>query len=244
MACAGALSVRHVEIIRMLMDSGLELVIFDLDGTLVEFHHEYLFSETHRILQKMGRAAVPSERLRNSFAVFDYFSFVGAKSERDSFVEEFWSLFNWEGFPTVSPFPHAISTLEDLVTLGLRVAIVTARFMPREKLLHDLAPTGFPDVISHLITRPGDHIHWTDKRGTIREMCRALNVAPEHALMVGDVPTDITSAYDVGLSGGVAVLSGGINREILALAEPLAIIDDISQLLPLVNVGTLKITPS
>ncbi len=88
--------------------SNLDLIIFDLDGTLVEFHHDYLFSETQRILQKMGRDEIALSRLRETFSLFDYFSFAGPKSERDHFVEEFWGMFNWDGFPQVTPFCHAL----------------------------------------------------------------------------------------------------------------------------------------
>lgn len=206
-----------------------DLVIFDLDGTLVEFHHDYLFSETHRILERMGHPPVNSAKLHETFASFDYFAFLGG-IHRDEFVQRFWELFDWNNFPPTKPFPYALEAMVRLRSLGIPVAIVTARYMPAQQLLSDLAHTGFPDVITHLITRPGDHVHWTDKRRSILEMCLTVGVDPARTVMVGDIPTDITSAHDVGVGTAVSVLSGGINREILELAHPHYIIEGVGEL--------------
>lgn len=52
-----------------------DLVLFDLDGTLIEFHHQYLFEQTHRILEQLGHPPVQQTILNDCFSDFDYFRF-------------------------------------------------------------------------------------------------------------------------------------------------------------------------
>ena len=91
-------------------------------------------------------------------------------------------------------------------------------------------PTGFLNHFSYIKPRPGDHIHWTDKRQSIIEVCEKLGVPPKRAVMVGDIPPDITSAKDVGVEKTVAVLSGGIRSHILEQAAPSHIVSGVEAL--------------
>ena len=49
-----------------------ELFIFDLDGTLVEFHHEYLFNQAHAIIEKLSHPPIAPDVLENFFSAFDF----------------------------------------------------------------------------------------------------------------------------------------------------------------------------
>lgn len=207
-----------------------EVVLFDLDGTLVEFHHEFLFSETARILDHLEHAPVPREKLFECFRRFDFFSFV-PDLVREQFVEGFWRHFDWGSFPAARPFAGVNQLLSMLVQEGVRTAIVTARMVAEEQLRVDLEHTGFLEFLDGVHTRPGEHVHWTDKKETILRACRSLAVDPAKVWMVGDIPPDITCAREVGLGGAVAVESGGISREILEQSLPDAVLPDVTHLI-------------
>ncbi len=207
-----------------------ELIIFDLDGTLIEFHHEYLFSQTREVLEKLNHPIVPLDILSKFFSTFDYFGFVD-RGNRDPFINSFWENFNWNGFPPPKPLVGVLDTLKTFHKEGVKLAITTSRFMPLDVLEKELEPTGIIEVMHYVTARSGDHIHWTDKTGLITEACSALGVSPKETMMVGDIPTDIKSAKDVGVKTSIAVTSGGIHHEILAKEEPTAILPDVSHLL-------------
>ena len=201
------------------MEKRFECVLFDLDGTLIEFHHEYLFSQAELIIPDLAHDPVERSILEHHFAEFDFFGFV-TEDKRNAFIESFWERFDWGGFPDPSLLPGITEMIQALHGNEMRTAIVTSRFTPVETLTEVLTPTGLIDFMHHVRTRPGDHIHWTDKRQMILDACAELGISPEKAVMVGDIPTDIESARDVGIGKTVAVLSGGVRRPVLERAKP------------------------
>ncbi len=206
-----------------------KLVIFDLDGTLIEFHHNYLFSQAEEIVSKLGHEVVPRSILEECFSEFDFFRFV-IEERRTHFIETFWSMFDWENFPKPKLINGAYETVERITQRGVLASIATSRFVSVDLLREDLLPTGLLPLISHVASRNSDHIHWTDKRGLIRGVCEHHGVRPEEAVMVGDIPTDITSAKDCGIGLSVAVCSGGVRQEVLAKSNPDVILPDVSAL--------------
>lgn len=206
-----------------------KLVIFDLDGTLIDFHHDYLYTETVRIISELDHPPVSREELAHHFSLFDYFRFV-LHDDRETFAVNFWEKFDFHNFPKPTPLPGAVEALKELSGSGVELAIVTARISAPEELRGQLADTGIVEHISHIITRPGKHIHWTDKTGTILEMCQKMTASPAETVMVGDVPTDVTSAAKVGVGTTVAVKSGGIKEEVLREAKPDFLLPDVTHL--------------
>ncbi len=209
-----------------------ELVIFDLDGTLIEFHYDFLFHETDRVLVELGLGPVDRSVLAASFAAFDYFRFL-PEDAREWFAAEFWARFDWERFPKPQPLPGARDLLTRLAGLDIKTAIVTSRHTPPEILREELNHTGLMDSVLHLICRTDESVHWSDKRSNLLAMCDYADCPPKRSVMVGDIPADIESARDAGLGLSVAVLSGGIDRQVLEASRPDFILPDVSKLLEL-----------
>jgi phosphoglycolate phosphatase-like HAD superfamily hydrolase len=206
-----------------------ELVIFDLDGTLIEFHHDYLYDETDRIILSLGYDPVPRSVLCSSFEAFDYFRFV-LPGEREVFSERFWQMFDWGKFPQPKPLASSHQTLASLREKGVKVAVATARAMSVAEVRKILRDTGLLEHVSYVATRETEETHWMDKTGLISEVCRELEVLPAKSVMVGDNPTDIASASAVGVGLTVAVLSGGIRRDVLERSNPDFILPDVGAL--------------
>ena len=206
-----------------------ELFIFDLDGTLIEFHRDYLIQQALSISPKLGYPSVTEPILIEAFENFDFFRYV-EKSIRDKFTEDFWQEFDWNNFPTPVPFSETKSVLQQIKDSGKIIAIATSRLSTREELVCLLEHTSILENITHVNTRTSEEIHWTDKRQLILEICKQVNIPPKNATMVGDIPTDITSAKDVGIGQTVAVKSGGLLESVLQKAEPDFLLDGIHQI--------------
>jgi phosphoglycolate phosphatase-like HAD superfamily hydrolase len=206
-----------------------KLVIFDLDGTLVEFPRDYLIQEVQRIIPIIGMEPVEYSALAEAFADFDFFRFF-QEQHRESYIEAYWKEFDWSSYPKSHPFPFSTDVLAQLSELGIDSSLATARATTQDELQKDLVHTGLLEHLSELAFRDCRTLDWMDKLPQISSLLEQHNVLPEEAIMVGDIPADITSAQNAGLGGSVAVLSGGIRREVLELSQPTAIISDVSEL--------------
>lgn len=211
------------------MSSPIRLVVFDLDGTLVHFHHDYLFDETARVLPLLEHPPVDRAELFEHFTAFDYFGFV-ATDDRERFIESFWSFFDWNSFPRAVPFASTLTVLKTLRDSGFELAIATARLMPALTLRQELANCGLLEHIPHVISREDETVDWRDKTGHLRRLCANIGIEPHEAAMIGDIPPDVLSAKAVGFGLTIAVTTGGIRREVLETAEPDYIIDDLAVL--------------
>lgn len=210
--------------------SGMQLAIFDLDGTLVPFHRGYLFEQTASILKSLKRPPVHQSMLEECFAAFDYFRFV-IEHERESFMRQFWELFDHASYPAPQPFPGVVEMMQELRANGVRTALVTARASSRAEVQSALECAGLGALFDSVRSREDQSLHWQNKQPMIELTCRELGVDPQQALMVGDIPSDVTSARAAGLGSAVAVTSGGIRRDVLELSRPDLILDKVTELI-------------
>ena len=65
-----------------------ELILFDLDGTLIEFHHDFLFSQAQKLSKQFLNLEVSWDELEETFSDFDFFRFV-EEEKRNGFMDEF-----------------------------------------------------------------------------------------------------------------------------------------------------------
>lgn len=206
------------------------LVIFDLDGTLVEFPHDFLFQQAFNVIQRFGYECVSEEVLSDSFKAFDFFRFI-PEARREEFAERFWGNFDWANYPKAKAIDGAHAVLAELKSRGVETAIATARITPLEELSRELEDIGLLENISYIATRLSAEVPWTDKTQHIGEICRCLSVEPKDAVMVGDIPSDILTAREAGAGMTVAVMSGGIRRDVLEQAGPDLVISNVSDLI-------------
>jgi len=208
----------------------IKLVIFDLDGTLVKFPKEFLFQQAEEVVKTLELPSVERELMEEAFADFDFFRWIPS-GIRETFMDTYWNLFNWEHYPKPIVFDGVLETLKALKDNGIDQGVVTSRHFPREQIEADLKEVGILDYFSYVIPRGGDDERWHDKTYQIRQACERSGVEPKHVALVGDIPPDVSCARVLGLGKTVAVLSGGIRREPLEKAEPTHIIDGVWQLL-------------
>lgn len=204
------------------------LIIFDLDGTLVEFPFEHLFSTAEALLETLEHPPVCRTLIERCFANHDFFRFVDEPLRR-RFAEELNQAFNKQPFPPAVPFGAAKESLESLKNAGYTLALATARSEQPERLAEQLAHTGFVEYFSCIASRSDHSTDWSDKTEQLRGICRKLGFSPTGGIMVGDIPSDIANARAVGIGITAALTSGGTSREVLLRSRPDLLFDRIEE---------------
>jgi phosphoglycolate phosphatase-like HAD superfamily hydrolase len=205
-------------------------IIFDFDGTLVEFPMKFMFEETHRIIHLLGLPKITDEELEDCFSDFDFFRFTrGFNNDlqaEEQFKKSYWKEFKWHEFPLGIPFPETAETLGRLSKMGYELSIATARVVTPEELVLELNRCGIGSFfkLEHIQTRLSHTDEWKDKGPQIKNLIETINIPPEDSMIVGDIPSDVFSGKEVGLGFTIAVQSGGIKKEVLLASEPDAVL--------------------
>jgi phosphoglycolate phosphatase len=230
---------------------GIDLVIFDKDGTLIEFHamwsswaleladglrlatgrhvEDPLFAmlgydpASATVLPHGGLAATPMARLRDlTRTVLVGTGLTALQADRALALA-------WH-----APDPVAsASPLADLEALfarlhadGRLVAVATSD--DREPTVRTLAALGIAGAIDALVCAD-DGVAVKPAPDMVRWLCDATKVPPDRTAVIGDSPADLRMARDAGAGLSVGVLTGVATRVDL---EPLAdvVIESIERL--------------
>ena len=215
-----------------------QLLIFDFDGTLIDSVPD-LADATNDMLTTLGKKTYPIETIRNWIGngsrLLVERALVGKVDvlEGELTVEEanhaehlfFEAYKNLSGSKTVA-YPDVDSGLKKLKAAGFTLALVTnkpIRFVP--KILRSF---GWQDLFSEVLG--GDSLS-TKKPdpAPLLHVCKALNVTPEKAVMIGDSRNDILAGQNANMD--TLGLSYGYNygQDIREL-NPTAAFDDFAAL--------------
>ncbi len=206
-----------------------KLALFDLDGTLIKFAKEFLFSQTRAVYEKLSIEEASTETLEEYFSKFDFFGFVD-DAKRSEFERVYWELFNWADYPAPEVLAGTLDTLSWLKENDVPSVIVTSRDEKPEGIAERFSGTGIEDFIIHIQSRSELEKEWHDKRPQIETVCRKFQVEPRECLFAGDVPPDIESAKACGVGLKIALLSGGIRKEVLEVTGPDLCLESVAQI--------------
>ena len=195
----------------------IKVIVFDVDGTIMD--------SIGRIVECMQAAACacgvaePSvQAVRNIIGITLHHAvevlFPEQNPEKiDQITDEYRRLYNlWEIERPTSLFPGAMKTLQTLKQRGYRLAIATGKSQRGLARLY------------------GDQVKSKPHPMMLQKLMNQLEIKPSEAVMVGD------SVLDLQMAGNCDVRSIGItwgvhSREQLQQETPVAVIDDLSQLL-------------
>lgn len=211
------------------MSDRIKLAIFDLDGTLIEFEDEYFYPEALKIISALGYPKITKADLQHYWSHNDFFGFV-PEEHRQEFAHSFHEVYDEDTLPPPRPFAGTIETLEHLLGHDIKIAIATARTSMAEELEMSLHGSGLMKFISLVSTRGPAIRSWRDKTEQILSICRGLSIDPQLSFMAGDAPIDIISAKQAKLALSIALLSGGIRKEVLSSTHPDLILDEVGQI--------------
>jgi phosphoglycolate phosphatase-like HAD superfamily hydrolase len=207
---------------------GIRAILFDLDGTLIEIR-DRLLASCRQAMHQLAVGELDEATYWEAFETYNLGKLVSAHVREQFFMLMLESYCTYTG--EVELIPGAIEALRFCREQGYCTAVITSRLTSFEHVRAECERTGLAPFIDLIKTQVGVPVMSAlTKDQRLLEAVEELRVTPNQSLYIGDLPDDITSARRAGLRMSVAVLSGGINREILALREPDAILNSVGEL--------------
>jgi phosphoglycolate phosphatase len=207
------------------------LVIFDLDGTLVDSAPD-IAEALNRTLEDWQLPRVPEATVLTWIGdgvrrlVEQAFTAAGSDIDLDRVMPGF--MRHYEACLLRSPrlYDGVVPALEALRARNVTLAICTNK--PSAMVAPLLAHLGVQDDFKMVLG--GDSLPERKPSGVpLRHIAAAFNVAPGAALMVGDSITDYRAAVDAGMP--VALVRYGYPRGLdLATVDAVAVVDDLRAL--------------
>ena len=210
-----------------------KLVIFDLDGTLLDTIAD-LAESTNHALKQLGYPTHDVETIR---------TFVGnginklleralpAHEQTEENVMRMRSYFvpyyDAHNADLSSPYPGIVSLLEDLQAKGIMLAVASNKY---QKATVKLVKHYFPmiDFVEILGQREGVNVK--PDPSIVFDILKKANVSPEETLYVGDSGVDMQTAINAGVDA-VGVAWGFRPRAELESFQPMGLIDKAEELL-------------
>jgi AHBA synthesis associated protein len=196
-----------------------QAVIFDLDGVVVDSFA--VMSEAFAIAyaEVVGDGPAPFEEYRHHLGRYfpDIMRIMGLPLEMEEpFVRESYRLAD-----RVTVFDGVVELLLTLRVRGLRLAIATGKSGARARSLLDrlgLLPFFAHVIGSDEVARP------KPAPDIVHHALSLLDVPAEHAIMIGDAPTDLASAQGAGVASAAALWAPPHDVDELLAAGPDAVL--------------------
>ena len=218
-----------------------KLVIFDLDGTLLDTLDDLGAAVNHAMRQRgfpqhtreeyrmmvghgarnLMHQALPKEHRDNEALV-------------DEVLADFRSYYNAHIDIYTKPFPGIPQLLENLHQKGIKPAVASNKFQEgTEHLIKEF----FPDIpfVAILGNRPNHPLKPNPE--VVGEILRKAGIDKENTIMVGDSDTDMQTATNGGIRG-IAVNWGYRNMREFANKQSLTVVDTAEELLEILLPGS------
>jgi HAD superfamily hydrolase (TIGR01509 family) len=214
------------------------VVLFDLDGTLVDTLDSFVFSAKTALLE-FGVKPPPDTELKEyvkkpfDTVIGDFVKNISAEKQR-GLIEKYIQVYNSEGFLLAKPMSSAEEVVKKLFLAGTQVGIVTSRMLLQASIIPTLKHLGLSKYVGTIITsaevirpKPAPFQHLL--------ALKRLGASPKQALSIGDSPEDVLGAKSAGIKA-VAYTGGFYDKKELLNYKPDAVIDRLEQVLELIKV--------
>lgn len=233
---------------------GIELAIFDKDGTLIDFHHmwsgwvgdlgaqlaaalddrgidEVVFRTmgvdraTGRVLPHGALAATPMARLREDLVVAVVGHGVRAV-DAEAAIGAAWHA--PDPLSLARPVTDLVELFGRLRAAGTRIAVATSDDRdPTERTLRHLGIAGLIDGLA--CADDGELVK--PQPHAVRRLCREIGVPAARTAVIGDSPLDLAMGRAAGVGLVIGVLTGVADRAALAGSADL-VVGSVAELLP------------
>ncbi|WP_172198197.1 pyrophosphatase PpaX [Saccharibacillus qingshengii] len=213
------------------MNSTIQTVLFDLDGTIIDTNQliidSFMNAVTGTPLTRETIIPHMGTTLQNQLRIFS-----GLEDVRE--LEQAYRKYNLAHHDSmVKPFPHVQQVVRDLHEAGIRLGVVTTKIRPTTmKVLEMFDLYRYMDAIVTVtdVTHPKPHAE------PVLMALEKMGVDPSTALMVGDSPADIQSAQNAGVRAA-AVAWSLKGEETLSTYKPDFMLHDMRDLYEVTGIG-------
>jgi phosphoglycolate phosphatase len=177
----------------------IHLLIFDLDGTLVDSHGD-LADATNALLMELGRAPLASEDVTRmvgegaAVLVRRALTKAGLDSDTPGALDRFLALYDERLLATTKPYDGMVETL-DRLRPSHRLAVLTNK--PARAASRLLDGLGLADRFDDIVGGDTEYGRKPDPAGLLALVSKA-GVEPDQAVLVGDSPIDLATARRAG----------------------------------------------
>lgn len=218
-----------------------ELILFDLDGTLIDSVPDLSFAVNH-MLKRVGYDTFSEDIIRtwvgNGASMLVQRALLGDIDTTQKLEEAFFEgaldiflTFYGKNLSGATAYPNVIDTLLELKDMGYRMAIVTNK--PFKFVQPILDGLGIGDIFDYILG--GDSL---EKRKPdpmpLLYICEKLDISIEKTIMIGDSKNDIVSANLAGIQS-IGVTYGYNYGENISTYNPDFVCDDFADILTLLK---------
>jgi HAD superfamily hydrolase (TIGR01549 family) len=204
-------------------------ILLDLDGTIVDSKEAYLEAVKtafKTVGQRMVDAKIVTEipkRLEQNLPIKDLLKGIDAQK----FLTIYLNAYYQNTSTKTKPIPKISETLKKLSEKA-KLALITMRYVPKEKVASELEKFGLAKYFQYIITALDTHDPKPSPEALIK-CAKQLDIPKCECLVVGDSVADIKAGKNAGIKT-VAVLSGIFSRKELKSEKPDLILESVNQL--------------
>ena len=216
-----------------------KLVIFDLDGTLLNTIADLAHS-TNYALERLGYPTHPVEKYKYMVGnginkLFERALPEGEKSEANVLRvrNEFIPYYNIHNADYTAPYPGIAELLESLQEMGIQTAVASNKY---QAATQKLVPHYFPKIRFTAIFGQRDGVNVKPDPTIVYDILKEARATKEDALYVGDSGVDMNTACNAGVTA-CGVTWGFRPRNELETFHPAYIVDTAEEIMNIVKKG-------
>lgn len=204
-------------------------ILLDLDGTIVDSRRAYLeavksaFAATGQKTVDISVVTEIPKRIEQSLPIDDLLGGIDAAT----FLQAYLSAYYEATAEKTEPMPDITNTLERL-SAKAKLALVTMRHIPRERVIKELERFGLAKYFQFVITALDSRLPKPSPEALIQCADR-MGISIGDCVVVGDSIADVKAGKSAGAKT-VAVLSGIFSRAELEKEKPDLILESVSML--------------
>lgn len=207
----------------------IRLILFDLDGTLIDTVELIYSSFKYATETVLGRNYTRDELLQNLGRPLLDQMVAFSPSRAEELVEAYHRHNIAHHDEMIRPYPGVSRTLATLKNKGFLIGVVTSK--RRDLAERGLSVCGLDKYIDKLVAMEDTARHKPDPM-PVNIIMKQFGISSADALFVGDSPFDLTAGRQAG-AHTVAALWGPFKRETLSRENPETEIEKIEELLDL-----------